>query len=61
MNLERIVQQFGVTALIMISVAAVSVVTFMSDSIKRTLILNPYRVTAARCAVCSPRDGSTRT
>ncbi len=44
MDLEKIVREFGVTVLIMISVAAVSVVAFVSDTIKRALILNPYRV-----------------
>lgn len=44
MNLLTIVHDYGITALIMLSVVAVSVLGFVSDSVKRALILNPSRV-----------------
>jgi membrane associated rhomboid family serine protease len=44
MDLQSILLNFGVTVLIMVSVAAVSVLAFVSETVKRALILNPYRV-----------------
>jgi len=44
MNLLTTLRDYGVTVLIMASVAGVSLLAFASDSVKRALILNPYRV-----------------